>query len=227
MEKSIQIKGFEKSEYPELHAALVKNMAAYNMNKSRVFVSTRMKSVVSFWLFGDFIIISDKVLKKMNEKEIESIIAHEFSHLYNRDSVLALTVYIIFILAYFLVSLLLFYFYIKVSNNITSFLVIPFVLFFPFIYFYIKTIFKIGIKQEYRSDIEAVLKTKNPDAMINALLKIHYDLFTVSNRPNYFAVMFKSISYLLIILFGESHPSLKDRIAYIKLLNEAHFFEKY
>lgn len=219
MEKSTQIKGITKADYPILYAALEKNMIAYNINKIKVKIINRHgvnAFAVSF--FGDSIRVTKKVLEIMNEDEIEAILAHEFSHLFNRDSFVSFTILMLFSLPLFII----FYILSKTTlKNITpgeSILIFIFTIISFFILLYgTKVVNWITIRQEIRSDREAVLKTKNPEALMSALLKIYVEPFTRNKRPGFFEKIRDSFEYLSLYFYGYTHPVSKERFEYLEL----------
>lgn len=214
LESSIQIKGIVKSEYPILYRALEKNMVAYNIKRINVkIVEKREVNAFAISLFRDSIEITKRALEKLKEDEIEAIVAHEFSHLFNRDSILMLTILLIFSLP------LLVYTYINRNsiNNITPAQSIIFFIYIVIFQYGFKVLNWVSVFQEIRSDREAVLKTKNPKALVNALLKIYIEPFENSEKPSYLDKIKHSFEYIKTYFYGQTHPVSKERLEYLDL----------
>ena len=211
MEKTLQIKGIVESEYPVLYAAVEKNMITYNIRKVRIKILKHGISAAVISFFGDNLIVTKKLIEIMNEDEIEAIVAHEFSHIYNRDHVVTLTVA-------FLFGLPLLYICITINRGNISFWQGIFFLITFFIFMYgMKVMNWISVFQEVRSDREAIWKTRKPEAMMTALLKLYSEPFTRIKRPSYFEKISESFEYLSRYFYGFTHPSLKERIEYLEL----------
>ena len=211
MEEKLKIKGIDKTKYPALYSTVEKNMVAYDIKKIRVIVLKSGMSAAAFSLFGNVLIVTKKLIKVMSDDETETIIAHEFSHIYNRDSIVRLTIMFIFMIP----SL---YFYTQIDTNNISFgqsiiLLITFIIFL----YGIKIKNWISVMQEIRCDREAILKTNKPKSMITALLKFYSEPLTSNQRPSIFGKMFESVGYLFWYFSGFAHPGLKDRIEHLKI----------
>ena len=211
MEEKLKIKGIDKTKYPALYSTVEKNMVAYDIKKIRVIVLKSGMSAAAISLFGNVLIVTKKLIKVMSDDETETIIAHEFSHIYNRDSIVRLTIMSIFMIP----SL---YFYTQIDTNNISFgqsiiLLITFILFL----YGIKIKNWISVMQEIRCDREAILKTNKPKSMITALLKFYSEPLPSTQRPSIFGKMFESVGYLFWYFSGFAHPGLKDRIEHLKI----------
>lgn len=218
MDKNLQIKGIKESEYPTLYAALVKNMVAYNITKIKVRILPRGLNAAAFSFFGDNLMVTKKLLETMNEEEIEAVVAHEFSHIFNRDSIARLSILLIFS-----IPLILFSNY-SAKANLNSIspgqgiLILIFLIISMFSLSYgIKIMNWMSVLQEIRSDREAVLRTKNPEAMMNALLKIYIEPFTRNKRQGHVEKILESFEYLFLYFFGFTHPVSKERLEYLEL----------
>jgi hypothetical protein len=85
MEKSFQIKGITKFEYPVMYAVLERNMKAYNVTKIKVIILEHGFQAGTRTFLGNHLQISKKLLEMLSEDELQAIVAHEFSHIFNRD----------------------------------------------------------------------------------------------------------------------------------------------
>ncbi len=223
MEKTIQINGIKRSEYPILYAAVEKNMNAYNINKIRVKILQYGMNAAAVSFFGDNLIITKKLIEIMNEDETEAIVAHEFSHIYNRDSTVRLAIIMLFgaPLLYIL------YIYSKINpSNFSSGQAI-FLLMALFIFMYgLKVMNWVSVRQEVSSDREAIMKTSKPDAMLTALLKFYSEPFTRTKRPGFFEKILESFGYLFWYFYGFTHPGSKERIEYLELARKMSEMQK-
>lgn len=211
MEKTVQINGIEKLEYPILYAAVEKNMNAYNINKVKVKIIQHGMNAAAISFFGDYLIITKKLIEIMNGDEIEAIVAHEFSHIYNKDSTARLT-----IIMFFGAPLLYLYSIINLKNVSPGQAIFLLIAFFLFMYG-LKVMNWMSVLQEIRSDRQAIMKTSKPDAMLTALLKLYVEPFTKKERPGFFEKILESFGYLFWYFYGFTHPGPKERIEYLEL----------
>lgn len=107
MEKAIKIKGIKESDHPILYAAVKKNMVAYNLSEIKVKIIPDGAAPIQTSLF-ETLIVTQKLLEMMNEEEIEMIVAHEFSHIIHRDSIIRFTILIPLILFVIMLSINIF-----------------------------------------------------------------------------------------------------------------------
>jgi heat shock protein HtpX len=167
------------------------------------------------------------IIDKLNDEELEGVIAHELMHIRNRD-VRLLVITIIFVGIFSFVVQILFRSMLygsrgrgkKDNKGIIVALIIAAVAYF------LALIFKFGLsrKREYMADAGAADMTKNPRALASALRKIsgNHEISTVKNddvkemfiehRPDKSAGFFSSLNGLFA-----THPPIEKRI---KVLEE-------
>jgi len=190
MKNIIQIKGITESEYPVLNTAVKKNMDRFNIEKVEIkIIKTGMEANATSY-FKNKIQFSEKLIKMMNGNEIEAIVAHELSHIKNRDCIKKSPIFFILILLAFILVYAL-YLYI-VEHAIHLLLVVFFISIIG-----IMILHRVSIEQELRADRESSLKTSKPDSMKTALEKMYSERFPIKN--------FKYYCYLF------THPDLKRR----------------
>jgi len=214
MEASYQIKGIKEDEYPILFAIIKNLMGIYNITKVRVFIRPRLENAAALSLFGNYLIIGKPFIDNLKEDELEAIISHEFSHLFNRDSFSILILAIVFSVPA-IVS------YLLMDPENPSFLIIT-LLFLSLLFFFYG--FKIRnwiiFHHEIRADREAVLRTRNPKALQNALMKITTRPLVSVNRPSRISLIIESIYWIIAYFIGFEHPHLKERIEYLDFTNK-------
>lgn len=172
--------------------------------------------------------LSQGIIQKLNDEELESVIAHELSHIRNRD-VRLLIISIVFVGIFSMITEIAFYMIthmrIRSSNNKNSGGVIVFMLIALLIaaigYFFASLMrFAISRKREYMADAGSAEMTKNPLALASALRKISAD-------PDIEAVKRKDVAQLFIqnpqlkaksMLSGlfATHPPIEKRIALLE-----------
>lgn len=171
--------------------------------------------------------LSQGIIKKLNDEELESVIAHELSHIRNRD-VRLLIISIVFVGIFTMIAEIAFYMIthmrIRSSNkNAGGVVVIMLIalLIAAIGYFFASLMrFAISRKREYMADAGSAEMTKNPLALASALRKISAD-------PKIEAVKRKDVAQLFIqnpqmkvksMLSGlfATHPPIEKRIALLE-----------
>ncbi len=136
------------------------------------------------------ITITDNVEKILNgqEEELNTIIAHEASHLYNRDNCL------------FVISVIFSFVLYLTCSNFTGLHLLSFIV---LLVFFAYALIKIKLIIEIRADIEAASRFQNPEALIKSL----YTLYNHKTR-NSMKLQKKELKL-------DFHPLLDDRKKYL------------
>lgn len=164
------------------------------------------------------------ILDKLNKLELEGVVAHELSHVGNRDTLLMAIVSILV----GTVALLSDWYFRSVlwggrdsdndskSNAIFMILALVMAILAPLIGTLIQ--FAISRKREFLADASGALLTRNPDSLASALIKINDDQepLEAANRatePLYIVNPFKGkqLTAAFANLFN-THPSIEDRV---------------
>jgi len=172
--------------------------------------------------------LSRGIINKLNDEELEGVIAHELSHIRNRD-VRLLIVSIVFVGIFAMVAQLAFRMLAhsrggsnKKGNGGAIIILIALVLAVVGYFFTVLMRFAISRNREYMADAGAAEMTHKPQALANALRKISQD-------PNIEAVTRNDVAQLFIehprkkeqfsagisSLFA-THPPIKKRIAILE-----------
>lgn len=169
------------------------------------------------------IALTTGIIEKLNKQELEGVIAHELSHVGNRDtllmSVVAILVGMIAILADFFMRSLWFRGRDnnrEGSNGLFMILAIVAAILAPFAAMLIQL--AISRRREFLADASAVLLTRYPDGLENALLKISADKQPLKTATSGTAHLYivnpfkgKNAGGFLMGLFN-THPKIEDRI---------------
>jgi len=207
MKGSVVIKGVDESKYPGLYNAVEKAMKSYSIRKIRVIILPWGVNAFALSLIGDYLFIARRILEIMDDKELEVIIAHEFSHIFNRDSLIALVISLIFGMPLFYFSYL-----IEKTNKISPDLGLLYLFSLLLFLYGLKVRNRVTLKLEIIADREAVIKTKNPDALKKALLKLYFESSMIKKRPGYLKTITTTFDHLSWYFYGQTHPHLKERI---------------
>ncbi|WP_143961470.1 M48 family metallopeptidase [Litoribacter populi] len=169
------------------------------------------------------------IMEKLNDEELEGVIAHELMHIRNRD-VRLLIVSIIFVGIFSFVAQILYRNMIYGSmmgrrrdKNQNNAMIIAMVI--AFVAFLLSMVFRFAIsrKREYMADSGAAEMTKNPRALASALRKIsgNYQVKTVKsddvaelfieNRPDKSSGIMAAITGLFA-----THPPIEKRIKFLE-----------
>jgi len=210
----IQIIDWDKDKYPNLEI-MVKNLCKkFQIGKVRVIILEEGFNAHAMSFFGSRIKVSKKLMENLGENELEAVIAHEFSHLYFRHSILALTVLSVFVIPLLALTILTSIF----PNN-------PPLLFLWFLsalalFFSPKIMNWVKLHNEIIADREAALRIENPLFLEKALIKLYIRNPDWTKRPTRLSVISSGLSWIKAYFFGFTHPFLKERIEHIKFANE-------
>ncbi|XOV93211.1 MAG: M48 family metallopeptidase [Bacteroidota bacterium] len=176
------------------------------------------------------ITLSRGIINKLDDRELETVIAHELTHIMNRDvRLLVISVIFVGIFAFFAEGLMRSFFRSSGRRVVSSsskgkkgkggaiILIVVVILVSYFISLLIR--FSISRKREYMADAGAVELTKNPEALASALRKISEDPWIEAVKRDDVAQMFiehpkkKESSFISFFsnLFA-THPPIEKRI---------------
>ena len=158
------------------------------------------------------ITLSEGIIKKLNDEELEAVIGHELTHIRNRD-VRLLIISIVFVGIFSMLTEITFYAitHIRVRSNSKGsggiFLFMLVALLIAAIGFLFSSLMRFAIsrKREYMADAGSAEMTKNPLALASALRKISVD-------PAIEAVERKDVAQLFI-----QNPKKQSKGLYSKL----------
>lgn len=167
------------------------------------------------------ICLTTGIIEKLDKYELEGVIAHELSHIKNYDILLSTVVSVFVGLVVILSDFFSRWMFRSSkrdndnnsSNAIFALIAIVFIILSPIFATLMQLL--ISRKREYLADASAVELTRNPDGLINALIKISSDSEPIESAN-------KSTAHLYIVNpFKEkrnkdnlmsTHPSLENRI---------------
>jgi len=173
------------------------------------------------------ITVTSGLLAVLNKDELEAVLAHELTHIMERDTrVLIVTIVFVGMIS-FLTQLL--WRSIRISaftrgrgknqGGIMLFLLIAAVASFVGYLLALVLRFAISRRREYQADAGSVDLTKNPDALISALMKISQnpDVPHVPSEVRQMFIEAPPSSFALAQLF-DTHPPIAKRIAVLEQL---------
>jgi heat shock protein HtpX len=155
--------------------------------------------------------ITEGALEYLNEEELKAVLAHEITHIKNKDSLYMTVVSVLAGFISYLLNFLQFYVifgsYDEDRNSPLLFLLsLVLSILIPIVVLIIQL--AISRSREYLADIGACLLTNNPDALVSALLKIR-DI-NARNLPKV-----EALEPLYFVDVGElfsTHPPIERRI---------------
>jgi heat shock protein HtpX len=204
-----RIKGINEEEYPVLYSSIVRMLDLYKIDNVNVSIKSKFQNVVTFTFYWNYIIIGRPILDSLDTREMEGVLSHEFSHIYNRDTLSAAVISLLFMapFAYFC------YTADPKNVSVTSAILILFSLMFWIYGFKVRN--WIILENEIMADREAVLKTQNSRALQNALIKLSLLPMYSNKRPGIISTIFECGLLTVSYFFGFTHPKLKERIEYL------------
>ncbi len=170
------------------------------------------------------IVLTTGIIQRLNRQEIEGVIAHEMSHIKNRDVRLmvisAILVGVIALMSDLLLRVMFFSRGNKKQNPIVLILGLIFLILAPISALFIQL--AISRKREYLADANGALLTRYPEGLASALEKIKNDKepLEVANKataPMYIANPLKNSKSFLKNAFS-THPPIDDRIAKLRAM---------
>lgn len=163
--------------------------------------------------------VSKSLLHTLDRKEVKSVLAHELTHIKNRDTLIS-TISATLAGALAIISRLLFFSFLGGGDREGGGTGILFIILVPFI----ATLIRLAVSRsrEYRAD-EGAVRLTSDKAMISALKKIHKAPklrgSQTSNVTSHLFIENPFKSSKVTELFS-THPSLDNRIEHIKEVSE-------
>lgn len=225
-----------REQYPQLHRIVENLVQRVNLPKPKIaIVNTNIPNAFATGKGhkSSLVAVTAGLLNILDEKELESVIAHELAHIKNRD-VLVLTMASLFsTVAWYLMQYgffgAMFGGYRSRGNNGSAIIVILLVSIVTWIISFIITR-AISRYREFAADRGSAQMTGQPMNLANALMKISGNMKTVSHQH---AQKFQSLNAFFIIptISGSSiaklfatHPPLEQRIAKLKEM-ESYYYD--
>lgn len=254
--KSLIIKGIKKCEYPLLYECTENVMKAFGIDTIYVEVkkgplkgkrinadagwtiALKKKLIPTYY---DRLRVTHEMLDEMTKDEIEAIIAHEFSHFFNRDTIFDLIIEKPLSNPFCILCLFLVYPIIILSCSINEviFCVLLFLLFPALLHAFLFLLAKfwlssswreiskwVFIIHEIRSDIEAVARTQRPEGMKGALRKLENRNMVNQNitnqmKPKIFITLKRKTERIIYGYPSEDiHPPRKKRLEYVDYMTK-------
>ena len=175
--------------------------------------------------------LSRGIINKLDDEELEAVIAHELTHIINRD-VRLLIISIVFVGIFAFITKIAFHSlrYVRLggrrkkSGGIAVIILVIILLGVIGYLFSLLFRFSLSRKREFLADAGAAEMTKNPNALVNALNKISKDPWIEAVQREDVAQMFiehptkkkkKSITTFFNNLFA-THPTIEKRIEFLQ-----------
>ncbi|HNT93714.1 MAG: M48 family metallopeptidase [Bacteroidales bacterium] len=171
--------------------------------------------------------LSRGIIDRLNDEELEAVIAHELTHIRNRDvRLLIISIIFVGIFAFITEALVRSVRFSGSSSGRKDGRVVIIALLLAAVGYFLSSVFRFAIsrQREYMADAGSATMTKNPLALASALEKISTDAQIEAVRRNDVAQMFidnpqdkkiRPVSFPFGFLFM-THPPIEKRIALLK-----------
>ncbi len=220
-------KQVDETEAAQLHN-LVDNLSKVaGIPKPKVFISPD-ESANAFACGRDpehaSVCVNLGLLKILNKAELEGVLAHEISHIKNRDILIMTVTMVLASLISFLVDIGFRLSFFggrdkdRNSNPVVLIIYLALIILAPFISILIQM--AVSRSREYLADASAVVLTRYPEGLVSALNKLYAspvptNHYSTSMNHFYIAPPKKSFGEKVSQLFS-THPKLEDRISALK-----------
>jgi heat shock protein HtpX len=171
--------------------------------------------------------LSRGIIEKLNDEELEAVIAHELTHIRNRDvRLLIISIIFVGIFAFLTEALVRSVRFSGGSSGRKDGRAVAVALMLAAVGYFLSSIFRFAIsrQREYMADGGSAMMTKNPLALASALEKISVDSQIEAVKRNDIAQMFidnpqdkkvRPVSFSIGALFM-THPPIEKRIALLR-----------
>jgi len=201
-----KIKGIKKEKYPELYEAVESVCKKFDMNSIRVLIWPWGFSVGATYM--DLLIVTKNFLKAMDKDELETIVAHEVSHMFNHHLLIrhvALTIFYAPLIG------------ISAKGDFNSPLSLLLILVaFIWLLVGLRCVIWMSASLETNADIQAIYKTQKPEAFKRALLKLKFKSMRTDKRPSKTSKISECLEWVIGYFFGFTHPLTHERIEVIE-----------
>ena len=223
---SVGAKIVSKDDAPELYSVVEKLVKRANLPMPRIaIVDTPIPNAFATGRSpkAAVVAVTTGLLRTLNKEEIEAVLGHEISHIKNRDMAVLTIASIISTLAFFIMRWAMFMgmFGDRREGNYASFLFIISALVWFISFLLIRALSRY---REYAADAGSAILTRNPRALISALLKISGRMKFVSSNEkakvegmNAFFII-PAISGKTILSLFSTHPPIEKRIERLERL---------
>ncbi|OYT35551.1 zinc metalloprotease HtpX [Archaeoglobales archaeon ex4484_92] len=223
---SVGAKIVSKDDAPELYSIVEKLVKRANLPMPRIaIVDTPIPNAFATGRSpkAAVVAVTTGLLRTLNKEEIEAVLGHEISHIKNRDMAVLTIASIISTLAFFIMRWAMFMgmFGDRREGNYASFLFIISALVWFISFLLIRALSRY---REYAADAGSAILTRNPRALISALLKISGRMKFVSSNEkakvegmNAFFII-PAISGKTILSLFSTHPPIEKRIERLERL---------
>lgn len=175
-------KEIKKSDDPELYRLLENLSISEGLPMPKLYIMDDM-SLNAFATGRDpnhsIVVVTKGLREILNKEELEGVLAHELSHIKNKDIRVMLLATVLVGILQLLADFLIrnFYYSSRRDNDKSSGLIVVFIILIYLIGYIGGVLVQLAIsrKREYLADASAGLTTRNPDGLISALQKISKD----------------------------------------------------
>ncbi len=217
----------EEDEYPELHR-MVRRLATeadLPMPKLGVMASPVPNAFATGRSPSNAVVaVTDSITRMLNKEELEAVLAHELSHVKNRDMLTLTVASFLSMLAFLIMRNWLFIGLFDRRDNNGGALILVFIA--SILVWVVSTLLIRALSRyrEFAADRGSAYMTKNPRALISALQKISGRMDYIPNEKkqevegaNAFFIIPALSGNTLMELFS-THPPLEKRVAALEAL---------
>jgi heat shock protein HtpX len=229
---SLGAKVVDEREAPELHSMVAKLARSAGISKPKVAIipsSVPNALATGRSVKNSIVAVTEGLLSTLNREELEAVLAHEVSHIKNRDVLVLTIVSFISMLAWFVMRSAMFYGLFGSGSRernggaiVLLWIASAVVWFVSFLL--IRALSRI---REFSADRGSAIITRSPGALISALLKIsgrmnyvHPDEIKKVEGANAFFIVPAISKESLVSLFA-THPPIEKRIERLKELQRS------